>query len=121
MVYVVQNPIEPVNLTHAVTHGSLTFIFAAGEKIEQMPGQSLLKARKALRDFNSEEDFMLFINSKSSNPHALTVCSMALGELNLPFVNWLHWNRGKDSAGNVVPGNGYYTPVRYDLRARRSA
>lgn len=122
-VYITQKPRpntknwEP-NLTSAHQYGKLEFIFDTSDKVYALPGPSLFKARKALRNFNPDTDYILHINM--TDPMALCVTMSALfKEFQAPLmshINFLYFDRRIDGDGNRTAEGGVYYPVRLELK-----
>jgi len=121
-VYVVQQP-RPnkkgwtPDLSSASEYGNLFYIFEPNEKVFALPGPSLFKARKILRErFNENEDYILW--PSAGDPMAFACLMLALGELNLHEVNFLVWDR-KRRGGVRVENAGFYVPTKFKLREKK--
>jgi len=117
-VYVVQQP-KPnksgflPDFSSAADFGEMKFIFSSDEKVFAIPGPSLTKAKRELKVFNQEEDYILWHNA--GDPAAMYAVLIALmAEHNPSKINFLYWNRKRDSSGNREPHAGFYVPCKFE-------
>jgi len=115
-VYVVNRPIKnkygwTPDLTDATRYGSLEIIFEPEDKPQFVPGPSIAKARRVMRDF-SAEDYLLWPGG--GDPIAVMIVCMIAGEV-APTVRVLRWERNMEE-GERDRRKGWYMPVALELR-----
>lgn len=118
-VYVVQQPSPNrrgwmPDLSSAVEHGKIEYVFSGGEKIYALPGPSLFKARRILKDFDPDTDHLLWPGS--IDPMALIICMIAVMEKNPAKISVLYWDRARDKDGNRSVTDGFYIPIPVELK-----
>lgn len=118
-VYVVQQPVPNQHgwvpdLTPATEFGAIKYIFDGGENVYALPGPMMKKAQSILRDFDPENDYILWTNM--GDPAALWTTCFSLVLLGFSKVRILYWNR-KRVSGKRDYKNGFYVPITYDLKA----
>jgi hypothetical protein len=120
-VYIVQQP-RPnksgwtPDLSSSAKYGPLEYIFDSSEKVYALPGPSLFKARKILRNFNPEEDYFLWPNV--GDPMACIISTIALAERNIDFFRILYWDRKREVSGERKRNEGFYIPIKISLKER---
>ena len=122
-VWVIQQPVPNrqgwmPDFSSAIEYGEIQYIFGANEKVYALPGPSLFKARKLLRErFNSEKDYVLWPNT--GDPMACIIACMVLGEMEFDDVKCLYWNRKRDEDGNRDSKSGFYFPINVSLNEKK--
>ena len=117
-VYVTQQPTpnrrnwQP-DLSPAAEYGKIKYIFQGGEQPFTNPANAISVARKELRDFNPETDFICWPNS--GDPASLYATIMCLVDKGHKEITFLYWNRNRDANGQPLPDRGYYAPVKMSL------
>lgn len=117
-VYVVQEP-KPgpqgytYDISPAMQHGSIVFVFQGHEQPGVTPGPSMFKAKQIFKEF-SDDDFLLWAGG---DPAALAIATMAAADANRGHINFLRWERERDPQGSRTK-RGYYMPVRISLRGQ---
>lgn len=117
-VYVTQQPVPNAkgwtpDLSSASEYGKIEFVFNGGEKIYALPGPSMNKARQMLKNFNAEEDYILWPGS--CDPASLKVCMIVLVLLGVHKIKTLYWDRERDRDGNRSKSRGFYKPVTFEI------
>ena len=115
-VYVVNRPVKNKfgwvpDLSDATRYGTLEVVFEPEDKPQYVPGPSIQKARRIMKDF-SPEDYVLWPGGGDPIA-AMTVCMIA-SELS-PVVRILRWERNKDE-GERDRRKGWYMPVALEMR-----
>jgi len=122
-VYVVQQPVPNKNgwmpdFSNAAEYGEIQYIFNADEKVYALPGPSLFKVRKLLREtFDYKKDYILWPNI--GDPMSCIITAAAIGEMGYDYIKCLYWNRKRDADGNRDAKAGYYFPIQINLKARK--
>ena len=117
-VYVVQQPTPNKNgwqpdLSSAAEFGTIKFVFDSSDKVYALPGPSLFKARKVLKDFNYEKDYVLWPNL--GDPMAMAAFMLAMRDIDMDKVTFLQWSRKRGEDGERIPGSGFYVPITFRL------
>jgi len=115
-VYVVNRPVKNKfgwvpDLSDATRYGTLEVVFEPEDKPQYVPGPSIQKARRIMKDF-SPEDYVLWPGGGDPIA-AMTVCMIA-SELS-PIVRILRWERNIEE-GERDRRKGWYMPVALELR-----
>tara|TARA_R110000744_G_scaffold324735_1_gene430524 strand:+ start:572 stop:958 length:387 start_codon:yes stop_codon:yes gene_type:complete len=115
-VYIVQRPKMNKfgwvpDLTDASRYGKLVPIFEDNDNPQFLPGPSIQKARRIMKNF-SPEDFLLWPGG--GDPTAVMIVSMIAGEVS-PIVNVLRWERNIEQGGRDRR-IGWYMPLTLELR-----
>ena len=100
------------NLTPATAHGRIVFVFSGDDKPWCNPDWAMEHAQQVLKDFNPDEDSILWPNS--GDPFATYVVTAVLSRFPIDKIRVLYWER------NLVDGvrdrqNGFYTPITLRL------
>ena len=119
-VYIVQRPKMNKfgwipDLTDASRYGKLVPIFEDNDNPQFLPGPSIQKARRIMKNF-SPEDFLLWPGG--GDPTAVMIVSMIAGEVS-PIVNVLRWERNIEQGGRDRR-IGWYMPLTLELRKESS-
>ena len=115
-VYVVNRPIKNKfvwvpDLSDASRYGSLEIVFEPEDKPQFVPGPSIQKARRIMKDFCSE-DYVLWPGG--GDPIAAMVVCMVASEVS-PVVRILRWERNMEE-GERDRRKGWYMPVALEMR-----
>ena len=115
-VYVVNRPVKnkfgwTPDLTDASRYGAIEVIFEPNEKPQFLPGPSIQKAKKILKNFGSE-DYLLWPGG--GDPIAVMIVCMIASEMS-PTVRVLRWERNMEE-GERDRRKGWYMPVALELR-----
>ena len=115
-VYVVNRPTRnkfgwTPDLTDATRYGSLEVIFEPEDKPQFIPGPSIQKARRIMKDF-STDDYLLWPGG--GDPIAVMIVCMIAGEVS-PVVRVRRWERNMEE-GERDRRKGWYMPVALELR-----
>lgn len=105
IVYVIQEPGPNRDFSSAQRYGTLSFVLQRGDRPSYLPGPVYAKLRKALKDF-TDQDYVIWAGG---DPMASILAGMVLRDLPLREVNFLRWERERDSNGKKT-GCGYYVP-----------
>lgn len=121
-VYVIQQP-RPnkqgwmPDLSSANKYGKIEYVFGSHERIYALPGPSLFKARKIFREFNQDQDYILWPGV--GDPAALVVAMIALMECDIDYFKQLYWDRKRDDNGQRTAANGFYVPLTHNIKEKR--
>ena len=122
-VYIPQQPMPnkrtgwTPDLSSAAEYGKIEYVFAGGERVYALPGPSLFKAKKILRDFNPEEDYILWPGV--GDPAALYATLLALMSHDPASIRFLYWDRKRDSNGQRDRNSGFYVPCNFMIKENR--
>tara|TARA_R110001632_G_scaffold227969_4_gene362854 strand:- start:2440 stop:2793 length:354 start_codon:yes stop_codon:yes gene_type:complete len=110
-VYIIQEPAPrsdgwTPDMSTAAEHGALVNVFDKADRIYADTAAAVEKAKSKLKDFNPEEDFLLWAGF--ADPSAQWVVSMSLVALGHNKVNFLFWSKRPSS---VNKQGGYYFPI----------
>ena len=100
------------NLTPALGYGTIHFVFGPEDKPYAAPQWAMDHAQVALRDFDPDEDYILYPNS--GDPAAMWVIIMALSRMRINHIRFLYWER-KFENGERSKADGFYTPIDIPL------
>lgn len=117
-VYVVQQPVPNrknwvPDLTPANEFGAIEYVFKSDDNVYALPGPMMKKAQKIFKDFDPNNDYLLWPNT--GDPAALWTCCFALAILGFDKISILYWNR-KRISGQRDYQQGFYVPITYDLK-----
>lgn len=117
-VYVIQQPVPnrrnwTPDLTPATEFGAIKYIFSGSDHVYALPDSMMKKAQEALKNFHSENDYLLWPNT--GDPAALWTACFALVLLGFEKVDILYWNR-KQKDGKRDYNSGFYLPITYQLK-----
>lgn len=115
-VFVTQQPVPnnknwTPNLEPALKYGAIHFVFGGGEKPHTDPDGALEQAAHELRDFDPDEDYILW--PSSGDPAATWAVMMSISRL-VNKVRVLYWERSMRD-GIRSPTEGFYTPLTFKL------
>tara|TARA_R100001591_G_scaffold49791_1_gene60286 strand:+ start:1527 stop:1913 length:387 start_codon:yes stop_codon:yes gene_type:complete len=115
-VYVVNRPTRnkfgwTPDLTDATRYGSLEVIFEPEDKPQFIPGPSIQKARRIMKDFSTD---VYLLWPGGGDPIAVMIVCMIAGEVS-PVVRVLRWERNMEE-GERDRRKGWYMPVALELR-----
>lgn len=100
------------NLSPASQFGKFVYVFTAADAPWTNPDAAMEKATDLLRDFNEDEDFVLWPNS--GDPAAMWIILAILARFPLRKIRILYWERKLEN-GERMKGDGFYTPVTINL------
>ena len=100
------------NLSPAAQFGAIHYVFEAGEQPFSNTGWAMVHAAKVLRDFNPEEDYVLWPNT--GDPAAAWAVMIVLALRGLSKIKTLYWER-KLVGNRRDTRSGFYSPVVYHL------
>lgn len=120
-VFVAQQPMPSKSgwmpdLSSAAEHGPIQYVFDTSDKVYALPGPSLFKARKALKNFDPEVDFFLWPGV--GDPAALWACLIAMMGTDPEFITFLYWDRKRDSSGERDGRSGFYVPCKFNIKEK---
>ena len=115
-VYVVNRPVKnkfgwTPDLTDATRYGTIEVIFEPNEKPQFLPGPSIQKAKRILKNFGPE-DYLLWPGG--GDPIAVMIVCMIASEMS-PTVRVLRWERNVEE-GERDRRKGWYMPVALEMR-----
>jgi|TARA_R110000787_G_scaffold66_1_gene209 hypothetical protein len=115
-VYVVNRPTKNKfgwipDLSDASRYGTLEIVFEANDNPQFLPGPSIQKARRIMKDFGAE-DYILWPGG--GDPIAVMVVVAIASDLS-PTVRVLRWERNKEE-GDRDRRKGWYMPVSLEIR-----
>tara|TARA_R110002020_G_scaffold2343_1_gene10854 strand:+ start:416 stop:802 length:387 start_codon:yes stop_codon:yes gene_type:complete len=115
-VYIVNRPVKNKfgwvpDLSDASRYGALEIVFEPNDKPQFLPGPSVQKARRIMKDFSSE-DYILWPGG--GDPIAVMITCMIASE-KANTVRVLRWERNNDE-GERDRRKGWYMPVALELR-----
>ena len=102
------------DLSSAQNYGPAKFVFEGHEHVYALPGPSLHKARRVLKDFDWTTDYLLHPNS--FDQMALVCAMTAILELAPDYVNILYFDRAMKEDGTRDRRSGSYYPIRLELK-----
>lgn len=105
------------DLSSAAEYGPFEYVFEPSERVYALIGPSMFKARKLFKDFDYEKDYFLWPGV--GDPAALVVCTIALRELNVPYIKMLYWDRKRMSSGERDPSQGFYVPIKITIQEQK--
>jgi len=112
--YLVQYPSNPkVDLSLADRYGEILPVNHTSLNVSSTPGQALQNLRTALRNFNPEDDYLLWAGG---DPMAIFLAGIAIGELGIEEFQVLVYNRIRDEDRNIIGGK--YVPTRIRTKQR---
>lgn len=109
MVYVVQPPARPKDLSSAQRYGNIQYLI--DEPLFQpslQPGVARRRMEDGLKNFRPEQDYVLFLGG---DPVGAILLGIVLGEM-FPGkkVTTLRYERERDISGRRQEGVGFYVP-----------
>ena len=115
-VYVVNRPVKnkfgwSPDLTDASRYGTIEIVFEPTDKPQFLPGPSIQKARRIMKDF-SPEDYITWPGG--GDPISVMIVSSIANEMS-PVVRVLRWERNMED-GNRDRRKGWYMPVSLEFR-----
>ena len=100
------------NLSPASGYGQFVFVFGSDDVPWTDPDGAFDKANAVLKDFNPDEDYILWPNS--GDPAACWVCLLLLARFPIDKLRMLYWERKLEN-GERHKGEGFYTPITFRL------
>lgn len=112
-VYIVQEPrLGPDHAARdfspAMQYGQLRFVLRASDNPSLQPNRYAEEMWDILQNFG-KDDFLLWAGG---DPLGLAIAASLVAQANEGFINWLRWDRERDSNTGRRTGMGYYTPVK---------
>lgn len=100
------------NLSPAMPYGHFIYVFKGDDKPWCNPESSVEHAQEILRDFDPDDDYILYPNS--GDPAAMWIVLLVLARFPIDKVRILYWERKLDN-GERSRTDGFYTPVTIPL------
>jgi len=100
------------NLSPAMAFGRFIFVFGGDEQPWCTPDNSMEHAQQLLKDFDPEEDYVLWPNS--GDPMAIWIIVAALARFPINKIRFLYWER-KLEHGERSKVEGFYSPITLHL------
>lgn len=112
-VYLMQEPLPKSDgwtpdLSMAAEHGAIKAIFDRGDRVYIDTDSAVEKARLRLKDFDPNEDFLLWVGF--ADPSVQWLVPMVLVDMGYKEINYLFWSKRPNS-----PNGGYYYPIKIKL------
>lgn len=112
-IYLIQEPMPKSDgwtpdLSTAAEHGAIVPVFEKNDKVYIDTVSAVAKAKERLKDFNPDEDFLLWAGF--ADPSAQWVTCLVLGSMNIKEAKFLFWSKRPSS-----PNGGYYYPIKITL------
>jgi len=107
----IQQPINARDFSSAARYGSLDVVFNDSRFQPSLaPGPSAFELRKAFRDFDPNEDYVLV---SGGDPLGVLLAGQVLGTM-FPreTIQALRWERERAIDGQRTEGGGFYMPVK---------
>ena len=103
-----------IDLSSAQRYGTITPILEGDDIPSLTPGPCLLKLKQALVKEYHPEDYICYALGDPATAFLAGMIFAREGLMRAP-VNWLYWDRERDTEGNRTKG-GYYVPSRIEYR-----
>ncbi len=99
---------QNADLSSAQRYGTVMPILSADDHPGRMPGPAIFKIRKALKGYHPDD----YVAYGLADPAAPFLAGMVFARENLLHqpVNWLRWERNRDTEGERTK-SGFYTPT----------
>ncbi len=112
-VYLIQEPTttSPRDLSSANRYGKIISVLAIGDRPSMLPGPTLHKLRKGLRDFKPD-DYLVWAGG---DPLAMMLAGVVMTELGYREFKFLRWDRERGTDRSRT-GGGFYIPTAINLR-----
>lgn len=100
---------QNADLSSAQRYGTVMPILTPQDHPGRMPGPALFKLKKALKDYHPDD----YIAYGLADPAGLFLAGMVFARENMMKepINWLRWERERDTEGERTKG-GFYTPTK---------
>lgn len=98
------------DLSSAQRYGQLMFLLNRADRPSTMPGPCLRKIQQGLKDF-TPEDYLFF---PGGDHVGLMLTGTVLRDMGFREVQWLKWEKERDTQGKLMPG-GFYVPIKITL------
>ena len=111
-VYILQKPFRDRDFSSAARYGAIDYIFESGESPSLTTPKAIFKIRTKLKDFNSDEDYLV---ASGGDPIVPLLVGSILQTLGIKEYSFLRWERERD-LNNKLTSAGFYVPVSVNLR-----
>lgn len=116
-VFITQQPVPNrlnwvPNLEPAAKYGEFVYIYQGAEKPWTDPAGAMDQASQILKNFNPEEDYILWPNT--GDPAGVWAILLVLARLPIHKVRFLYWER-KLTDGVRSRTEGFYSPITFNL------
>jgi hypothetical protein len=114
-VYVLQATRHQADVSPAAVYGDIQFVLSAGDRTCSNPELSMERLRKALRDFDPLNDFIVWAGG---DPLSAIVAGMVMLDLGITKFRYLRFEKNR----NTKPGEpirGFYSPVEVMLEEEK--
>lgn len=115
-VFIIQEPAGnwSPDLSTAVDHGAIHYIFPAKTNLAADPDRWLKHAEHRLADFDPTADSILDLACGHVDPMGPVMIATILAmDPDVKVLRWLRWDRKRDAAGHRC--GGFYVPVTLKL------
>ncbi len=104
--------------TPAEQYGQIRYIFEGAFSPSAQPDVAIAAARRALRQFNSDEDYIVWAGG---DPAGMLIVGAVAYDLSLDGnIRFLKWENNRDPETRQANGSGHYIPVTMRLAAAQS-
>ncbi len=100
------------NLEPLGEHGNVKVLVPAGDRPTFQPTRTLEQIANRLKDFNPEEDFLVWAGGDTL---AAVLTGVVLSDMGVERMRWLRYERGRNSDGTRTDAGAKYVPVEVDL------
>ena len=114
-VWLLQESWSPkVDLSSANRYGAVHPILSTADQPSVAPGPSLFKLKQALRGGYHPNDYIVYALSDPATAFLAGMVFAREGLMKEP-INWLRWERERDTSGQKMSG-GFYVPTQIEYR-----
>jgi hypothetical protein len=110
-VYVLQATRHQADVSAAGVYGDICFVLSAGDRTCANPELSIGKLRRALRDFNPRDDFVVWAGG---DPLSAILTGMVFMDLGVTKFRFLRFEKTRNIRQGQ-PVTGFYSPVEVCL------
>lgn len=110
-VFVVQATRVQADVSPAGVYGEIQFILSAGDRTCSNPELSMDKLRRALKDFNPHQDFIVWAGG---DPLSAIIVGMVMHDLGINKFRFLRYEKNRNTRPGQPP-TGFYSPVEVRL------
>ena len=104
------------DLSDASRYGIMRVVFESDDRPQYLPGPSLQRAKRVMKDYNSEEDFILW--GGGGDPIAVACVTAVATLLSTKSITFLRWERNIEQ-GVRDRRKGWYMPVSIPIKGIR--